>query len=424
MKRIREAEGRSGRETLVFLKGGDDEGKEDFEEGRFRQGNAFAYLTGVDTPGAWLVLWPNSEREVLYLSPPSGHPVMNGPSSDPKPGPEAANALGFLEVKSSSKLLGELFTAIDDPMRREGGPRRNAIVYTMNPRPAEAATTPEAKFVRFLRQGAPTTEFKDLGPIVGEMRKAKSPAELALLRRAIAITGQANEEVVKVLRPGLGEYQLEARVLGAFLDGGAVRPSFASIIGSGPNATIPHYFANSRTMEEGDLLVVDIGAEYKLYAADVTRTYPVGGTFTPRQREIYQLVLDAQSEAERHMKPGGARLGEMTMFVASYLKKSPLRAKDEAGREHTMDHFFIHGLGHYLGMDVHDVGDTFKPVQVGEVFTIEPGIYIRSENIGIRIEDDYLMTPEGPEKLSRGIPSDPAEIERRIAKARGVAPSR
>ena len=195
-----------------------------------------------------------------------------------------------------------------------------------------------------------------------------------MLQKAIDITGEADAEVMKVIRPDLFEYQLEAKVLDAFTNGGALRLGFASIIGSGPNSTIPHYFANSRRMKDGDLVVVDIGGEYDLYTADVTRTFPVNGKFTPRQREIYQLVLDAQLAAEKHMEPDRTRLIEMTGFVSNYLRNSPLRAKDVDGQEHTMDHFFIHGLSHYLGLDVHDVGDTTKPMKPGEVFHDRAGL--------------------------------------------------
>ncbi|MDB5352083.1 MAG: hypothetical protein JWN86_3330 [Planctomycetota bacterium] len=403
-----------GGETIVVLRGEDDRGQEDFEEGRFRQKNDFAYLTGLEVPGAWLVLRPRQNRATLYLpSPTRSH--MNGQSRHPGPGKDAAEQFGFDAVEPNAKLLGDLFTAIADPMRDGAG---TAVVYTMSPSPDPHNTKPDAKFVRFLREGAPNTTFRDLAPVVGEMRKLKSKSELVLLQKAIDITGDANEEVLKIIGPGLFEYQLEGRILGAFLNGGALRPGFQSIVGSGPNSTIPHYFLSSRKMAEGDLVVVDIGAEYNLYTADVTRTYPVNGTFSPRQREIYQLVLDAQTEAANRVKPGSTRLVEMTGIARGYLRKSPLRAKDSDGKEFTMDHFFVHGLSHYLGMDVHDVGDMNKPMQPGEVFTIEPGIYIESENLGVRIEDDYLVTESGLVKLSKNIPSEPDEIEKRIATER------
>jgi Xaa-Pro aminopeptidase len=168
-------------------------------------------------------------------------------------------------------------------------------------------------------------------------------------------------------------------------------------------------------------VVVDIGAEFNYYTADITRTYPASGKFTPRQREIYQLVLDAQKNAEGRVNPGETKLRELTRWTREFLKESPLRAKDKDGNEHSMDHFFIHGLSHYLGMDVHDVGNINKPFQPGEVFTIEPGIYIPSENLGVRIEDDYLVTEKGLTKLSKDIPSEPDRVEELIARARAKA---
>lgn len=425
MKKIIQAESRRnvspqpGGELVVVIRGEDDRGKEDFEVGRFRQSNSFAYLTGVEFPGAWLVLLPRQDCATLYLPPRSGHSVQGGEPAHPLASRGSAEELGMEAVEPTSKLLGDLFAAIADPIRGGGGGPKS-VVYTLSPNPDRDDTRPEAHWVRFLRQGVPNTIFRDLSPILGEMRKFKTPSELALLQKAIDITGEANVELIRTIRPGVLEYQLQAKIVGAFLHAGSERPGFASIVGSGPNSTIPHYFLGARKMAEGDLVVVDIGAEYSLYTADITRTYPVNGKFTPRQREIYELVWNAQTDAASHMKPGVTRLSEMTGHVSRYLRGSPLRARDQDGEERTMDHFFTHGLGHYLGMDVHDVGDTSLPMQVGEVFTIEPGIYIKSENLGVRIEDDYVMTEDGPRKLSKGITSDPDVIQKKIAEARGV----
>ncbi len=252
----------------------------------------------------------------------------------------------------------------------------------------------------------------------------KSPPEIALLRKAIAITGDAQAAAIRTIGPGVPEYKVEGAILGAFISGGGMRAGFPSIVGSGLNSTVLHYNANRRTMESGDMVVVDIGAEYTYYTADITRTYPVSGKFTPRQREVYQLVLDCQSACAAEFKVGKSTLQSQNVFAKAYMAKSPLRAKDEGGVERTMDHFFFHGLGHYLGMDVHDVGDTGKPSQPGEVFTIEPGIYIPSEGFGVRIEDDYLATKDGLEKLSKDIPCEADEVERRMAEARGRRPEK
>lgn len=393
---------------LIVLRGADDPDI----EGKFRQSNDFAYLTGVTIPSAVLVLDPDQDREVLYVPPrgSAGDPLS---AARPGPGPQTAADHGLQRVEPTTSLLGDLFSTIADPLFSARGGARRVVYY---PTTSERADGPDARLERLLRQGAPSAEFRDIRPFIAALRKVKSPAELELLRKAIAITGTAQIEVAKRLRPGVHEYELEGAILGAFVAGGAARPGFPSIVGSGPNSTIPHYFANDRRIEDGDLLVVDIGAEYRLYTADITRTFPASGRFTPRQRELYQLVLDAQKAVEAEMKPGKTRLSDMTRFTREFLDKSPLRARDQDGDERSLGAFFIHGLGHYLGMDVHDVGGYGDPVQIGEVFTIEPGIYIKSEDIGIRIEDDYVMTENGPEKLSKDIPSDPDEIERLMAR--------
>jgi Xaa-Pro aminopeptidase len=244
------------------------------------------------------------------------------------------------------------------------------------------------------------------------MRRIKSPSEIALLQKAIDITGEAQRDIALNLKPGMYEYEVQALLEAAFTRNGSERPGFPSIVGSGLYSTILHYSENHKKIDAGDLVVCDIGAEYSLYTADITRTYPASGKFTPRQREIYQLVLDTQAAAAAHWKPGMTNL-DLHVFAVEYLRKSPLRAKDTDGREYGMDHFFIHGLGHALGMDVHDVADGVHQLQPGEVFTIEPGVYIQTEKLGVRIEDDYLVMPDGTlSKMSSKIPSAPDEIER------------
>jgi len=415
-KRMPDSAGEFSIEPVIVLVGQDDSNLQ-FFEGKYRQKNEFAYLTGVEAPAAGLILLPNQDREILYL------PLVNRTAAPFEevpdgPGPESAEKFGFARVESTETFLADLFRAISDPRKMSRAHTRSAVVYTLAPGGVVASLGSDARFANFIREGAPTTQVKDLSPLLGEMRKAKSCAEIALLQKAIDITGAAQREVVAAIGPCVFEYELDAKILETFTRLGAQRAGFPSIVGSGPNSTIPHYFTNRRKLEDGDLVVIDIGAEYNYYTADITRTYPASGKFTPRQREIYQLVLDAQKAAEEHVKPGETKLSEMTHWMREYLKQSPLRARDRDGSEHSMEHFFIHGLGHYLGMDVHDVGETSKPLQPGEVFTIEPGIYISSENLGVRLEDDYLITEQGLEKLSKAIPSELDEVERLIAEAR------
>jgi Xaa-Pro aminopeptidase len=393
---------------------------EEHDDGRYRQLNDFAYLTGVETPHAALILWPAEGKEVLYLPPrDKREEAWTGPKIGP--GAEGVAVTGFDKVEPSSAFLGDLFDAIGDTGKRSFA-QRPATVFLLTPDPKPNAGGPSAGLARLVKEGAPQAKPRDLAPFLGELRKVKSPSEMALLRKAIAITGDAQSAAIKTIGAGVSEYKVEGAILGAFLSGGGMRAGFPSIVGSGLNSTVLHYNANRRTMESGDMVVVDIGAEYAYYTADITRTYPVSGKFTPRQREIYQLVLDCQSACATEFKVGKSTLQTQGLFAKAYMARSPLRAKDEAGVEHTMDHFFIHGLGHYLGMDVHDVGDATRACDPGEVFTIEPGIYIPSEGFGVRIEDDYLVTKDGLEKLSKDIPVEADQIERLIAEVRKDRP--
>ncbi len=247
----------------------------------------------------------------------------------------------------------------------------------------------------------------------------KTEEELTLLRRAVDITDDAHGEVLHGVRPGWAEYEIEALLEYTFAREGAERPGFPSIVASGENAVLLHYDTNRRTTRPGDLVVVDIGASYHGYTADVTRTYPVDGAFTPDQRRIYTLVLEAQKAAIDAVEVGasfGAPGNAASKVLARGLAEVGLirDARDVAG----LSRFFPHGTSHYLGLEVHDVG-TYGPLAPGQVITVEPGIYIapaedvdpRWWNIGVRIEDDVLVTDQGPVVLSAAAAKEPDEIE-------------
>jgi Xaa-Pro aminopeptidase len=277
----------------------------------------------------------------------------------------------------------------------------------MIPKGSTAEIERETHFVASLRQIAPDAQIVDVSPFIGEMRKIKSPAEIEVLQRAIDITGEAHRDVARMIKPGAYEYEAQAALEAAFTRNGAERPGFPSIVGSGIYSTVLHYNENRKKIEASDTIVVDIGAEYSYYTADITRTYPASGKFTQRQREIYQLVLDAQRAAEKAFKPGQSNMAQLNRVAIDTIKASPLRDK----QGNTLERYFIHGLGHWLGMDVHDEGN-YSNMPVGSVFTIEPGIYIPEEQLGVRIEDDYLVTETGLIKMSRKIPCEVDEIER------------
>jgi Xaa-Pro aminopeptidase len=240
----------------------------------------------------------------------------------------------------------------------------------------------------------------------------KAETEVALLRKAIDITMEAHREAAGVIAPGVFEYEVEGVLEYTFRRNGAERPAFPSIVGSGPFTTILHYDRNDRQMMDGDLVVVDIGAEYSGYAADVTRTYPVSGRFTDRQREIYQIVLDAQKAALERVRPGVAIGGPNGVHAAA------ARVIAEAGYAE----YFIHGTSHYLGLYVHDVGSSGRPLEAGMVLTVEPGIYLPEEGLGVRIEDDVLVTADGCKNLSAGLPRSSADVEAWMASQREAGP--
>lgn len=396
-------------------------------EARYRQNNWMAYLTGIRTPEAAILLVPqglpslNGAREVVFI-PPRNLMLERWTGVQLAPGDEAAKTFGVERVLSyRDEFWGKLKEAASLPAFKDAQGESHMKLYTVAPREPSNGFVREFKFVEKARQDLPGVEIitgqKSLVNILGEMRKFKSPAEVALLQKAIDITGEAQRDIAHLLKPGMYEFEIQAILEDAFMRNGAERPGFPSIVGSGIYSTILHYSENHKKIDAGDLTVCDIGAEYSLYTADITRTYPASGKFTPRQREIYQLVLDAQTAAAAYYKPGMLS-NDLHQFVVEMFRKSPLRARDVDGKEYSMEHFFIHSLGHYLGMDVHDTGDYTKPMRPGEVFTIEPGLYIQTEKLGVRIEDDYMIMPDNSvKKLSANIPSSPDEIERIMADA-------
>ncbi|GBC93644.1 Xaa-Pro aminopeptidase [bacterium HR15] len=363
---------------------------------KFRQDSNLMYLTGVEAPGAVLVLLPENSplgvSEVLFLREQS--PISRTFEGElPTPDERTQQMTGVQAVRSVREL---------NEFLKQVAQAHPQILLNRLARNAGLDQT--------LREANPEAQLGSVERLLAALRIKKSPAELRLLRNAIRATIDAHRAAARKIAPGAYEYEVEAVIQEAFRRNGSERDAFPSIIGSGPNSCILHYSANRRRMQQGDLVVVDIGAEYSYYAADITRTYPVSGKFSPRQRALYLSVLEAQKAAERAAKPG-ITMHELDRIARETLRNSPLRAKDTDGKEYTLDHFFRHGLGHALGMDVHDP-ETGQPLQPGAVFTIEPGVYIPTENIGIRIEDDYLMTQRGAIKLSAALPSDPAAIER------------
>ena len=275
----------------------------------------------------------------------------------------------------------------------------------------------------------------DPGTLVHEMRLVKSDEEVALMQRSADIAAEAHREAMASARPGMREYEIDALIEYVFRRSGAAAPAYNSIVGSGANATILHYVDNDAELKEGDLLLIDAGAEYEGFASDVTRTFPVNGRFTRPQRDLYQLVLDCQDECIRMTRPG-VTLDEMHERSVEVLTEGMLRLgllKGEPAKlieEGQYKKFYMHRLGHYLGMDVHDAGAYHldgkpRPLEAGMVMTVEPGVYVAEDaedipeeyrGLGIRIEDDVLVTADGYRVLTDKAPKQVEEIEALMAR--------
>ena len=396
--------------------------EEDFGEvGRFRQRNDFMYLTGVQTPAAYLIFVPSEvlpgkpQHETVFIPPRNpGHEQWTGVQIGP--GPEGERFFGLTEVAPTTDFKDRLNKLLTQPLAAD---KPLTKIYTLLPTWKGGEISRESRFVETLRQSYPKNPIVDVSPIIAEMRKLKSAAEIELLQKAVDVSIEGHLELARAIKPGAYEYEAQAAMEAAWMRLGAERPGYPSIVGAGINGTILHYNENRKRIEAGDLVVVDAAAEYSYYTADITRTFPASGKFTPRQREVYQLVLDAQRGAEKAFVLGKSSLLDLQRAAKKVMESSPLR--DKQGK--TLDKYFIHGLGHWIGMDVHDVGG-YMSLPVGSVFTIEPGIYLPDEGFGVRIEDDYLVTEKGLVKMSAKLPSEPDEIEKLMSTRGQAAPQR
>lgn len=358
---------------------------------RFYQEPNFLYLTGWREPGAILLL--TREEEILFL-PPRSAAIERYQGARLDPGdPKAAELTGFAQVRpdysfepalrKALETAPQLYTLAGDP---QGEKARSLVVFQ---RTANAA------------------------PLITRLRLVKSPAEIALIERAVQETIAGHLASWKRIRPGAFEYEVAAALTNVYLERGCERSAYPPIVASGPNSITLHYSANRRQMQAGETVVMDAGAECSDYAADVTRTVPVAGQFTARQRELYEIVLGAQKAAIAAVRPGIAIQGPNSLHQIA-LDYINAHGQDLHGGK--LGKYFVHGLGHYVGLDVHDPGEYTVPLRAGMVITIEPGLYIPEENIGIRVEDTLVVTENGARNLSEALPREAAEIEKLVGK--------
>jgi Xaa-Pro aminopeptidase len=396
----------------------------------YRQDSDFHYLTGFPEPEAVLALIPGRTHGETILFCRERDPEREA-WDGPRAGPEgAASEYGV----DDAFPIGD----IDDilPGMIEG---RSRVYYHFG-----RDTEFDIKLMAWVnsvraqvRRGAVAPhEFVALGHILHDLRLYKTRNELRLMRKAAKIAAGAHVRAMQLVRPGMNEHEIEAELLHEFRRNGAV-PSYEPIVGGGKNGCVLHYRANNDVLDDGDLLLIDAGAEYDCYASDITRTFPINGKFSAEQRALYDVVLKAQNASIKEVragKPFGAyHDAAVKAIVAGLIKLGLLKGSVEKNiREHTYRPFYMHKTGHWLGLDVHDVGDyrvdgEFRELEPGMVVTVEPGIYIAPDakrvpakwrGIGIRIEDDVVVTRGDPEVITAAVPRDADEIEALMAKAR------
>jgi Xaa-Pro aminopeptidase len=389
--------------TLVLFAPTEAEGPNDLYG--FRQDDNFYYLTGWSEPGAAVLINANPYAEVFFLP---EHNVTQEKWTGPKLGPEspdAARVTGFDRVESLDKMHDTLLKILPQP---------RAIVYS--DLGDNGQTTSSTGPVEWLRRGNSFPNyvaFKDAKPLLAKLRMVKDAGELQLITHAVQASEAGHQAALKAIRPGITEREISALMQYEFGKRGCERPAYAPIVGSGFYSTVLHYSDDSGTMKDGDVVVMDVAGEYSMYASDITRTAPVNGKFTPRQREIYNIVLGAQDAAMKAFQAGKSKLATGTDPDSLYtvaLDYINTHGKDLHGQP--LGKYFIHGLGHHVGLNVHDSSDPTAPLTGNMVFTIEPGIYIPEEKLGVRIEDMYYVDAQGKlVMLTRDLPRTAEEVE-------------
>jgi len=388
----------------------------------FNQEETFYYLTGHNEEGAALLLLPpgaaekgwRGPLEILFLQPRDpAQERWHGPRMGPEDEGIAAKT-GFAAVEAITGLKARLAALLASYTE----------IYTLVPHENDTGYPHAREWSEWLSQAAPKVTWRDVAPPIGAMRQIKSPGELALLTKAIELSMDAHFVAMRTTRPGLFEYQVAAKMVETHTWGGCEGEAYAPIVGTGFNSTVLHFNELTRQIRDGDIVLLDVGCQYAGYAADVTRTLPANGRFTPRQKEIYEIVLGAQNAVLAALKPGmsldlARRNGPNSLYKIAYDYMNAHGA-DAQGRP--LGRYFIHGLGHHIGLNVHDAGDPNRPLEPGMVVTIEPGLYLPEENLGVRIEDDVVITETGYKLLTARLPRTVSEIEAIMAAAKSQRP--
>jgi Xaa-Pro aminopeptidase len=382
---------------------------------RFRQNSDLFYLSGIDQEETILVICPDypekKYREVLFIRETNetiatweGHKLTA----------EQARTLSGVETVMGLSEFHRLFRT----MMVMGGVEHVYLNTNEHYRADVVVESRDHRFIKWCKEKYPLHKYERLAPLMASLRAIKSKVEIGLMQKACDITGMGFRRVLKFVKPGVREYEIEAELAHEFLRHGSRGFAYEPIIASGSNSCVLHYVDNSAVCKAGDVLLLDVGAEYANYNADLTRTIPVNGKFTKRQRDVYNAVLRVQREAFKLLRPGVFYYEyhkEVQKIVESELLKLKLIDKTDLKNQNPEKplfmKYFMHGTGHHLGLDVHDTGNMFEKIREGMVWTVEPGIYIREEGLGVRLENNVVVTKNGLHDLMRDVPIEAEEIE-------------
>jgi Xaa-Pro aminopeptidase len=381
----------------------------------YRPDNNFFYLTGWTEPGAALLVesaveakGENGARqyaEILFLpNRNASQERWTGPKLGPDD-PQAATATGVDRVEALDNLRTELVKML---------PPRSAKIYTDVPGPGEVSNSTEPlNWLKNANAFPVGISYADVRPLLASLRMIKDGGEVELVRKATNASIAAQFAAIRAIKPGIGEREISSLLQYEWGKRGCERPAYAPIVGSGFNSTVLHYSDDSGTIQSGDLIVMDAAGEYSLYASDITRTAPANGKFTARQREIYDIVLGAQKAAIAAFQSGKSHLRRDQSDSLHNVAYEYINTHGKDSHGEPLGKYFIHGLGHFVGLNVHDEGDYSVPLAPGMIFTIEPGIYIPEEKLGVRIEDMFYVDKDGKLiRLTESLPQTADEIER------------
>jgi Xaa-Pro aminopeptidase len=377
----------------------------------FKQNSDLFWLSGVDQEESVLAIVKNNNQveEILFLKETNEHiAIWEGAKLDK----ELAQKNSGVE---KIYWLNQMDEVLNINIEKANKVYLNKNIHS---RSTSEVETRDDRFRKTLTKRHPKKEIVEVAPIMHELRFIKSEIEIELMKHACDITEKGLRRILPIIKPGIMEYQIEAELMHEFLSNRSTGFAYQPIIGSGVDSCVLHYIDNNKMCKDGDVLLMDFGAEYANYASDLTRTVPVNGRFSERQKNVYNAVHRVMKEATNMLRPGTdhkkmqqevIKIMEEELINLGLFDKEDVKRQDPSKPMYKK--YFMHGTSHSLGLDVHDVGDTSTPMQPGMVFTCEPGIYIREEGIGIRLENDVLVTSGDPDDLMKNIPIDYEEIE-------------